>query len=240
MATGSIENIARRAEALANQIRNTTDCSVLAELIDQHLQEIKDVISDLIKEQLELLKNYLPIINLPFPDPASIVKWLAKLVTGTTYPQLQAYITMAREAIALARAITTVLAAVNDAQRNLQFCALEGFAGVTSNVNSLLSIQSQANSLITSTLAKVDNTQELMAEAMKIGGVSQLTTKFDISSPEAFLSTVDNVSAQISTDVKNFVASQSTAGSQGIIASRNPNPKGSAAYTNWNRKYGIV
>ena len=240
MATGSIQNITTRAEALANQIRNTTDCSVLAELIDQHLQEIRDVVEDLINEQLEILKNILPILNLPSPDPASIVEWLSKLVTGSAFPQLTAYITMAQEAIALAQAITTVLAAVNDAQQNLQFCDLEGFSGVTFNVNSLLSNQSQANSLITSTLAKVDNAQALMEQAMTVRGITQLTTKFDVSSPEAFLSTVDNVSAQISTDVKNFVASQSNAGPQGIIVSRNPNPKGSARYDFWNRKYGIV
>jgi len=112
-----------RIRELTQQIRNVTDCNALRIIVKQHLDEVKDLANEALKEQARLLKNVLPILKLPGPNPFAIIKWLGKLVTGTALPQLEAYIKYASQIVKLLIAINDMVDAISQVLPRLEQCA---------------------------------------------------------------------------------------------------------------------
>ena len=110
---------------LVRQIKYVTDCDSLKMIVKQHLDEVKSLIKAALKEQIKQLEKILPILKLPSPTPPSIIKWIAKLVTGTAIPQLEAYIKYVQQIIALVQAVADLADAISDAIPRLEACALE-------------------------------------------------------------------------------------------------------------------
>ena len=115
----------KRIKELTQQIRSVTDCNALKLIVKQHLDDIKKEAKKAVKEQLELLKKYLPITSLPDPTPLGIVKWLGKLVTGTVIPQLEAFIKYTSEILALILALNDIIQAIEQAIPRLKACAIQ-------------------------------------------------------------------------------------------------------------------
>ena len=115
----------KRIRELTQQIRSVTDCNALKLIVKQHLDDIKKEAKKAVKEQLELLKKYLPITSLPDPTPLGIVKWLGKLVTGTVIPQLEAFIKYTSEILALILALNDIIQAIEQAIPRLKACAIQ-------------------------------------------------------------------------------------------------------------------
>ena len=90
-ADSSIANL-EALDRMALQAEYITDCRTLTLFIENHLNGLEDLIGSILKRQLDIIKDFLPILSLPSPDPVSIVKWLGKLVLGSAWPQLQAMI----------------------------------------------------------------------------------------------------------------------------------------------------
>lgn len=112
-------------DALIKQIDTVTNCDALKMLVKQHLEQVKELALAALQNQLDILSRILPILTLPGPNPVAIVKWIAKLVTGTAMPQLEAYIRYISQIIALAQSITNLASAVARAIPRLESCALE-------------------------------------------------------------------------------------------------------------------
>ena len=115
----------KRIRELTQQIRNVTDCDALKLIIKEHVEELKTLAENAAKQQLKQLEKILPILHLPSPNPISILKWIAKLVTGTAYPQLEAYIKYSLQIIDLLKAITEIITVVESAIPRLKLCAQE-------------------------------------------------------------------------------------------------------------------
>jgi hypothetical protein len=110
---------------LIRQIKYVTDCDSLKLIVKQHLDEVKSLIKAALQEQIKQLEKILPILKLPGPNPFAIIKWLAKLVTGTAIPQLEAYIKYVQQIIELLQAVADLVDAIADAIPRLEACALE-------------------------------------------------------------------------------------------------------------------
>jgi hypothetical protein len=115
----------KRIKELTQQIRSTVDCDALKLIVKQHLDDIKKAAKAAVKEQLELLKQYLPITSLPSPTPWGIVKWLGRFVTGTVIPQLEAFIKYTVEILGLIKAVTELIKAVEEVIPRLKACAIQ-------------------------------------------------------------------------------------------------------------------
>jgi hypothetical protein len=115
----------KRIKELTQQIRSVTDCEALKLIVKQHIDDLKKEAKKAVEEQLELLKQYLPITSLPSPTPWGIVKWLGKLVTGTIIPQLKAFIKYTTEILALILALNDIIQAIQDAIPRLKACAVQ-------------------------------------------------------------------------------------------------------------------
>ena len=107
---------------LAEQINNTTDCSALTIIFEQHLTSVTDLIEEKLASQLEILKNYLPLLSLPGANPAAIVKWLKKLLLGSILPQLKAYINLVIQIAQLQRSLQELIKAIENADDRLKRC----------------------------------------------------------------------------------------------------------------------
>ena len=107
---------------LAEQINNTTDCSALTKIFEQHLDSVTDLIEAKLESQLEILKNYLPLLSLPGANPAAIVKWLKKLLMGSILPQLKAYINLVIQIAQLQSSLQELIKAIENADDRLKRC----------------------------------------------------------------------------------------------------------------------
>ena len=114
-----------RIRELTQQIRATTDCDSLKLIIKQHIDEVKKMAEDAVKEQIRAIKQSAGITSLPSPTPTGIVKWLGKLVTGTIIPTLEVIIKYTIQITQLIKAVTELIKAVKDVLPRLKQCAKE-------------------------------------------------------------------------------------------------------------------
>jgi hypothetical protein len=122
---GSIVTNTKHINDLANQIRYTTNCNTLRKIVQEHLQSVLDIVQAKIKEEADTLSNYIPILDLPSPDPISIVKWIGKLVTGTAFTQLMAMIKMTIQMVQLLKAVENLASAIAAAAANIEACVIQ-------------------------------------------------------------------------------------------------------------------
>jgi hypothetical protein len=124
----------KRIKEITQQIKSVTDCNSLKLIVKQHLDDIKKEATKAVEEQLELLKKYLPFTSLPSPTPTGIVKWLAKLVTGTIIPQLEAFIKYTTSILALILALNDIIQAIQKALPRLKACAKQIYRETKENL----------------------------------------------------------------------------------------------------------
>lgn len=169
---------------LASQIRSVEDCEAIRVVMREHLNQITGLVTSIIGVQADQLSNILPILKLPSPDPVSIVKWLGKLVLGTAYPQMIAYINYTLQLVMLASSVVTLTAAAAHAAENIKRCALE--VPQELEAETLNALHTQVTDAISSSLSQVSNIQTL------IQTTTNLELNFDTSSPEALTQSVQN------------------------------------------------
>jgi hypothetical protein len=172
----------KEIDDMVNQISSTIDCQALELLVQEHIAAIEKIIADKIKDQINIAKNAFPLLNLPSPDPVSIVKWLGKLIAGDAALQLQSYITQAIEIIQLSKDIVKLAAAIGNVEETLKACL------ITIQAETLSSLEDAVTAQIQPILDKVNETQNLINTLTNISLDGLL---LDTSSPEAFLTSVD-------------------------------------------------
>lgn len=172
----------KEIDDMVNQISSTIDCQSLELLVSQYMASIEKIISDKIKDQISIAKNAFPLLNLPSPDPVSIVKWLGKLIAGDAALQLQSYITQAIEIIQLSKDIVKLAAAIGNVEETLKACL------ITIQAETLSSLEAAVTAQIQPILDKVNETQNLINTLTTISLDGLL---LDTSNPDAFLTSVD-------------------------------------------------
>lgn len=154
---GTFQVNTQHIDNLTRQIESVTDCSALIQIFEQHLDSVSDLVESKIETQVEILKSYLPLLKLPGINPAAIVKWLKKLVTGTIMPQLRAYINLAIQIVRLTTALSRLVSAIESADDKLKKCLNETLIDTVK-----FKLQTQISSLkkpLDDALAQIDSIQ---------------------------------------------------------------------------------
>jgi hypothetical protein len=169
-------------------------CAQINLVVNTALGSVKGLISGMIKE-IASLTPLTGLMNLPFPDPVSIVKWLADLVTGLIGTQLQALIKYAKKLITLSIKLGELAAAIQGILPAIAACAVNSLDPSTI----LNDLRAEVDSSIA---ASFEGINKLTTSLSTVSTV--FTTSFDTSSPEAFLATVDEKYETISTQLKSY------------------------------------
>lgn len=198
ISAGQLDTNTKHIHELAQQIRYNSDCGAVLFQIEQHLGSVKDLMADIRAEQAKLLAQVLPMAKPPKPTPTSIVSWIKKLTTGLITPQLKANILYAKKLIQMAAAVAEVAAAVSEARSRLPHC-------LQYVEDSLLDdLQNELNSMVSDALSEVAAAQTAIRDVIE---AADTVASIDVSSPEAFLNSVDDAEASINQAVDTYQAS---------------------------------
>jgi hypothetical protein len=193
--------------ALADQIKNTSSCTALQQIIEQAINSVTSLISGIIQTQLDILADFFPILNIPGPNPFAIIKWIRKLVFGTAVTQYLAYIQYAIQLIDLSAALSSLITAIQEAI-SLSGCLIS--ADITSLVANLAVI----NAGVAVALTKVS---EKSASLQAVVGTALTLTTFNTSNATAFKSSVTTNLPQFKTDSATFMATAVTPDTTPIV-----------------------
>lgn len=195
---GSFQVNTQHIDNLTKQIENATDCQALTQIFEQHLDSVTNLVEAKIETQLELLKSYIPLLDLPSINPVAIVKWLAKLVTGTIYPQLKAYVNLLIQIAELQQSVQQLISAIDKADDKLKRCLDDAIIG-----GAKFKLQQKINGL----------TQPI-DDALRTVGTLETQIKNVIESPtdpfivtnnlEGFLATADEGLAKLGGEIETF------------------------------------
>lgn len=190
-------------QKLTRQINSTTDCSALTLIFEQHLSSVTDLIEAKVESQLEIVKNYLPLLSLPGPSPTAILKWLKKLLTGTIMPQLKAYINLVIQIAQLQQALQELISAVdNSSNQSLSQCLEDSIIEGTK-----VQLQQKINEL-TQPLQDGLNTVSTLETQIKNVIESPTEPAIVTSNLEGFLATAESGFAQLGLEVEEFGESE--------------------------------
>ena len=187
----------------------------------KHLDSLKNLVKDAIKEQLEVTSKFLPITKLPSPTPWSIVKWIGKLVFGTAMPQIEATFKLIKQIIALTRAVIDLTAAIQAAVKNLPKCIQElkqvvkdaalniAETAISQAAESVGAAVGQAiGSLDRDLNGAITNAAKAYGEVKNIVGAAKT---IDTSSPSKFVSSFDDALTDLNAAGAQYMASDDTA-----------------------------
>ena len=188
----------KHIQNLTKQIENATDCQALTLIFEQHLEGVTDLVEAKIATQLELLKTYLPLLDLPGPSPTAILKWLKKLVTGTIMPQLQAYITLIIQIAELQSAIQDLISAINNADDRLKRCLEDGIIN-----NAKFQLETKINELTQPIDDALITVGSLESQIKNV--IESPTDPFIVTTNlEGFLATAEDGFAKLGLEVEDF------------------------------------
>jgi hypothetical protein len=186
--------------ALEDQIKNTSSCTALQQIIEQAINSVTSLISGIIQTQLDILADFFPILNIPGPNPFAIVKWIRKLVFGTAVTQYLAYIQYAIQLIDLSAALSSLITAIQEA------ISLSGCI-ITASVQTLIDDLDIINAGVAVALIRVS---EKSVSLQNVVGAALTLTTFNTSNATAFKSSVTTNLPQFKTDSATFMATAVT------------------------------
>ncbi len=154
------EDTIKHIKELIKQINSADDCEALALMVEAHIKSTQDLIVDIIEENRKILSDLLPVLDLPFPDPISITKWIEKLMTSTAMQQLKATINYIKQLIDLAMLLMELVEAITNAADKILACAanLPGYAAslILGTINNEIStIISDAENSVNNEIDKI-------------------------------------------------------------------------------------
>lgn len=183
---------------LVEQIENVTNCEALLLIFETHMDTVTNIVKAKIETQLDILKNVLPLLKLPGVNPAAIVKWLKKLVTGTLMPQLQAYIALTIQIVQLTNSLRRLVSAIETAEDKLKNCIEETLVDAVK-----FRIQTQIADLrspIDDALAQVNSIQTQIETLIE----NPLNERIVTDTLEGFLESAERVFPSIEAQVTEF------------------------------------
>ena len=78
------------ADSVVQDINSIRVCEEIKE-IETEVQKVLQAQEKALEDMVKNLASYMGLLSIPSPDPASIVKWLKKLVLGTVEPYIEAF-----------------------------------------------------------------------------------------------------------------------------------------------------
>lgn len=87
----SLQVNTKRIEDLTGQVQSFRGYDGLRVIVQQHLDELQQTISQEVKEQSDLIKQYLPLLSLP-TNPIAVVKYVKNFTLKDIFPKLNAII----------------------------------------------------------------------------------------------------------------------------------------------------
>lgn len=210
-----------RIKQVTRMIRFATDCETLKLIMRHYLEELKNLVKDAIKEQLEVTSKFLPITKPPSPTPWSIVKWIGKLIFGTAMPQIEAMFKLIKQIIALTKAVIDLVAAIQTAAKNLPRCiqelkqlvkdaalniAEEAVSQVAESVGQ--AVGQAVGSLDRDLNGAITNAAQAFTQVKEIVGVAKT---IDTSNPAAFVNSFGSAITELNSAGQTYMASDDTA-----------------------------
>lgn len=130
----------------ADQIKKDIDSSVTCQdikNIEQEVQKVLQAQEKALEKMLEGLASYLPLLTMPGANPAEIVSFLGKLVTGTVQPFVTAYEQVMSEITEVTSDITEIASAMENKISEMESCVASiDVASMTPSSDLLTSAQS--------------------------------------------------------------------------------------------------
>lgn len=194
--------IAARANRMADQLENITDCNILLELIDEFVDEIFDILKDSIQEQLKILKEELPLLDIP-TSITEIIGWIKRLVLGQIFPRLRAFIKLLKKIAETAAALNRLLQVIQKIPDKVQRCLTAG------QTNLITRIEIKVKAAIDSITAPVDdalNEINLIQNAIENIIENPLNERIVTDSLDTFLATVDAAEKAIGVQTGEFAS----------------------------------
>ena len=109
------------ADDIASSINDSVSCDDLKK-IEAQVQQIIAQQEAALTQMLQGLEKYLPLLSLPSVDPASIVKFLSQLVSGTVTPFITAYEEVIAEVAKVTADVNEIADALNKKIDELEAC----------------------------------------------------------------------------------------------------------------------
>jgi Mg2+ and Co2+ transporter CorA len=178
---------------MAEQLEEMTDCEALLQLIDEFIDEFTKMIEDFIQEQLEILKEELPLLDIP-TSITQIIGWIKKLVLGRILPRLEAYIKLIKKIAEFTFALQRLLSVIQSLPDKLERCAAEVQQDlVTSLETRVQNAITSVSAPIDDTLAEVDGLQNQLENILE----NPLNERIVTDSLDGFLASVDSAQESI-------------------------------------------
>jgi hypothetical protein len=105
------------------KIKAETDCASIEVTAKALLEQGQHWTEGKIDNAIKSLKDAIKQLNLPSPDPVSIVKWIVKKVTGDALPKLEAALRAFIEVTQLVSAVADLIATLALLPKKLEACA---------------------------------------------------------------------------------------------------------------------
>lgn len=194
--------IAARANRMADQLENITDCDILLELIDEFVDEIFDILNDSIQEQLQILKQELPLLDIP-TSITEIIGWIKRLVLGQIFPRLRAFIKLVKKIAETAAALNRLLQVIQSIPDKVERCL------DAAQIELVTNIEIKVQGAIDSVTAPVDdalNEIDLIQDGIENIIENPLNERIVTDSLDTFLETVDNAERAIGEQTDEFVS----------------------------------
>jgi len=182
-----------RVNRMADQLEEITDCEALLLLIDEFIDEFTKMIDDFIQEQLEILKEELPLLDVP-TSITQIISWIKKFVLGRILPRLRAYIKLIKKIAEFTFALQRLLEVVQSIPEKVERCAGEVEQDlVTSLERRVQGAITSVTAPIDDTLAEVEGLQNQLENILE----NPLEERIVTDSLDGFLASVDSAEQAI-------------------------------------------
>jgi len=190
-----------RVNEMADQLEEITDCRALLFLIDEFIDEITQMIEEFIKEQLQILKEELPLLDIP-TSITEIIDWIKKVVIGRILPRLRAYIKLLKQIAEFVGALQRLQGVVRSIPDKIERCAGEVEQSLIQSLEQ--KVQGTIDSVtapIDDALAEIDFVQDQFENILE----NPLNERIVTDSLDTFLDTVDKAEEAISKQSDNFL-----------------------------------
>lgn len=190
-----------RVNEMADQLEEITDCRALLFLIDEFVDELSQMIEEFIKEQLQILKDELPLLDLP-TSITQIISWLKKLVIGRILPRLRAYIKLLKQIAEFVGALQRLQSVIQSIPDKIERCAGEVEQSLIQSLEQ--KVQGTIDSVtapIDDALAEIDLVQDQFENILE----NPLNERIVTDSLDTFLETVDKAEEAINKQSDDFL-----------------------------------
>lgn len=176
-----------------DHIENAT-CEHIMLVMETVTEAMEKLLSTIFNEIIKLTP-FSALLDIPFPDPVSIVKWIKKQVFATIGPQVEAMIKLVTTAAQVAVKVAKLMSKIAELIPNLARCFTFDPSVFIQN------ILNRVDSTITTGFSKlVDYVEQIKS----LDPEHFLDVGFDTSSPENFLLSVEENSNNLNEKVKSW------------------------------------